>query len=254
MKRLLLTAPPTDKPTRSPAHSWLLAALLPLLLIIGSAGCGVPPEDEGDGVDQVNPPDESEEDVAKISAAATAPDPGTVFIKSVRAIGGSGCPQGTASASLSADQQSLNVSFSKFSASMGPGISLTKARVFCSIALGINVPQGFTFAISKVTNRGFVNIPGGVSAKITSEFHMQGNADEAAKTTTITGAAKKEFLISNTFDIGTINFSQCGVIRDAIVDTKLQLSGSRSKESTISIDRLDKSFTQLYRMVWRRCP
>jgi hypothetical protein len=243
-----------DKPARSASHPWLLAALLPLLPIVGAAGCGVPPEDEADGVDQVNPPDESEEDVAKITEAATAPDPGTVFIRSVKSIGGSGCPQGTASASLSADQQSLNVSFSKFSASMGPGIPLTSARVVCSIDLDINVPHGFVFAISKVTNRGFVNIPSGVSAKITSEFHMQGNAEEAAKSTTITGAAKKEFLVSNTFNIGSVNFSKCGVPRDAIVDTKLQLSGSRSKESTVSIDGLSKSFTQLYRMVWKRCP
>jgi hypothetical protein len=243
-----------DKPTSAPFHSWLLAALLPLLPMVGFAGCGVPPEDEADGVDQVDPPDESEEDVVKITAAATAPDPGTVFIRSVTSIGGSGCPQGTASASLSADQQSLNVSFSKFSASMGPGIPLTKARVACSIALDINVPQGFTFAISKVTNRGFVNIPSGVSAKVTSEFHMQGNPEEVAKSTTFTGAAKKEFLVTNSFNIQSINFSKCGIQRNAIVDTNLQLSGSRTKESTISIDGLNKAFTQLYRMTWRRCP
>jgi hypothetical protein len=226
----------------------VLATLLPLLpLALGAAGCGVPPDDEGD------PAEESETAEAALTAAAVVPDPGTVFITSVDSIGGSGCPQGTANATLSADRQTMNVIFSKYAATMGPGIPLTKNRLNCTIILGVHVPQGFTFTVSKIDNRGFVNIPSGVTARVTSNFRMQGVPDEVDRKTEIRGPAKRDFTITNTFNASNLVWSGCGDETNAIVETSLLLSGSRTQQSTISIDRLSKNFAQLYRMTWKRC-
>jgi hypothetical protein len=136
---------------------------------------------------------------------------------------------------------------------MGPGIPITSNRLACTIILAVHVPQGFTFTVSKVDNRGFVNIPSGVTGRVTSGFRMQGVSGDTTHRTEIKGPAKREFLVSNSFDVSNLVWSKCGLETTGIVETSILLSGSRAQKSTISIDSLSKSFSQRYRMTWKRC-
>ena len=189
-----------------------------------------------------------------ILEAPVAPDPGTVHIKSVETIGGSGCPQGTATARVSPDGLSMITEFFSFLAARGPNIPLSRSRLQCTLILRISVPQGYTFTLTQIDNRGFVNIPSGVTARQQSSYRMQGNSDTAEPNRTeFKGPATRSYLVANKYDREDLVWSDCGLETNLIVDTSLLLTGSQTSMSLISLDALNQSFTQRYRMRWKTC-
>jgi hypothetical protein len=178
----------------------------------------------------------------------------TIQIKSVNATGGSGCPQGTVSATLSGDGLSLVLLFDRFVASMGPGISITESRRSCTINLTVSVPQGFSFAITQIDNRGSIDLPAGVTARQRSTYRLQGVPGEGTpQVTPFEGPARRNFIASNKIDIQELVFSACGKETNVNVETSISLQGSRAQMSTIAIDSLKQDFTQLYHFATKRC-
>lgn len=229
-----------------------LATVLPLLAFFPTAAaCGEPPPpDEGDDLPE---PTESAP-IALEMAEAVAGAPDNFHIKSVNATGGSGCPQGSVSTSLSADGTSLSLVFAKYVATMGPGIPLPQSRRNCNINMTVAVPQGFSFTITQIDNRGSVDIPSGVTASQRSTYRMQGIPGEGTpQLTQFKGPAKRNFVASNKIDIPKLVFSACGQETNVNVATSIRLQGSRTKKSTIAIDSLDQNFAQLYHFGFKKC-
>src|SRR6476646_9035296 len=67
--------------------------------------------------------------------------------------GGSGCPEGSASVSVSPDGQELSVLFDKFTAL---GNQSSQNRKSCNLSIPIRVPQGFQISLYDVDYRGYV--------------------------------------------------------------------------------------------------
>ncbi|MEA5567814.1 DUF4360 domain-containing protein [Anabaena sp. UHCC 0399] len=67
--------------------------------------------------------------------------------------GGNGCPQGSASVSISPDGQELSILFDKF---VALGNQATESRKSCTFSIPIQVPQGFQISIYDVDYRGYV--------------------------------------------------------------------------------------------------
>jgi Domain of unknown function (DUF4360) len=222
----------------------LTTVLLSLCSIVAGAACGEPPED-ADGVAAFEAP---------LEVTEVRPDPNTVHIKGVNASGGTGCPQGTVAAIVSADGLSLTLLFDRYVAEMGPQIPLTRSRVQCTVNLGISVPHGHTFTITQIDSRGFVDLPAGVTASQQSSYRMQGLlGDASVRRTELTGPARRTFVASNVFELPTLVFSKCGLETNLNVDTSLLLTGSRTQDSMVALDSLDQSFVQRFHLAWRRC-
>ena len=66
--------------------------------------------------------------------------------------GGTGCPAGSASVTLSPDARSLSILFDAFTVSATRG--QTFERKSCNIAVPVRVPQGLSVAILQVDYRG----------------------------------------------------------------------------------------------------
>jgi hypothetical protein len=226
------------------------AVLMPVFVVV--TACGEPPPPLDDNLEGA--------EVGALTrvklAGEVKPDPNTVHVKAVNMIGGTGCPQGTVRSAIAADGQWVAVRFDQYVASMGPGIPLTRSRMQCTLNLAISVPQGFTFTVTQIDSRGFVNIPRGVTATRQSNYRFQGNAGTANPPpgrTTFTGPTDRDFVQSDVFDLSTLVFSACGSDSNLNVDTSLRLSGSRNKESFIALDSLEGTFVQRFHLAWRRC-
>src|SRR3954452_15726154 len=108
-----------------------------------------------------------------VSAKSAPPPSGKVTIE-VKAINGSGCPQGTAVVTPNHDNTGFTVEYHQFNAQTGTGTSPTDARRNCQLGVQINVPQGFTYAIARASYNGFAYLQDGASATERANYYFQG--------------------------------------------------------------------------------
>lgn len=67
--------------------------------------------------------------------------------------GGNGCPDGSASVSVSPDGQELSILFDQF---IALGNDVAKSRRSCNLSIPIKVPQGFQISLYDADYRGYV--------------------------------------------------------------------------------------------------
>ncbi|NHZ66841.1 DUF4360 domain-containing protein [Massilia genomosp. 1] len=83
--------------------------------------------------------------------------------------GGTGCPAGSVSATLSPDAKSLSLLFDQYQISVGGETGKTFDRKSCNIAIPVHVPSGMSVAVLKIDYRGFNKLP----ALATSQFNVE---------------------------------------------------------------------------------
>jgi hypothetical protein len=84
--------------------------------------------------------------------------------------GGSGCPERSASVSVSPDGQELSVLFDKFSAL---GNDPSQSRKSCNLSIPIKVPEGFQISLYDADYRGYV--APATSGTLRAEYFFAGN-------------------------------------------------------------------------------
>jgi hypothetical protein len=84
--------------------------------------------------------------------------------------GGSGCPDRSASVSVSPDGQELTVLFDKFSAL---GNDPSQSRKSCNLSIPIKVPEGFQISLYDADYRGYV--APSTSGTLRAEYFFAGN-------------------------------------------------------------------------------
>jgi Domain of unknown function (DUF4360) len=84
--------------------------------------------------------------------------------------GGSGCPDRSASVSVSPDGQELTILFDKF---MALGNQPMESRKSCNLSIPIRVPQGYQISLYDADYRGYV--APGTMANLRAEYFFAGN-------------------------------------------------------------------------------
>ena len=84
--------------------------------------------------------------------------------------GGSGCPENSASVSVSPDGQELSILFDKFAAL---GNDSTQSRKSCNLSIPIQVPQGFQISLYDADYRGYV--APSTTGNLRAEYFFAGN-------------------------------------------------------------------------------
>ena len=64
--------------------------------------------------------------------------------------GGTGCPDGTASVTLSPDQKSLSILFDVFVVEAGGATNKSFDRKVCNVAIPVHVPQGISVSVHAI--------------------------------------------------------------------------------------------------------
>ncbi len=102
------------------------------------------------------------------------------------AMAGSGCRPGTADVAVSPDNTAFTAIYSEYLAQAGPGIASTEGRKNCQLNVLVHVPQGFTFAITKVDYRGYGLLQSGAVASQRANYYFQGMTQSTFTTHPVT--------------------------------------------------------------------
>ena len=150
--------------------------------------------------------------------------------------GGTGCPAGTASATVSPDGQELSVLFDQYVANNG--------RKNCALTIPLHVPNGFQVAIYTMDYRGYV-APRTIG-KFTTDYFFAGQ-----RSTPSTKTFRGETNYSTRDTIGTMTnvWSRCGDNLNMRINTGMVASG----RGDASVDSVDAAAGIIYHIRYRAC-
>ena len=205
-------------------------------------------------------PDDSGSFVAGNAGAAPNGDsenvPGAVMQTPTYA--GTGCPQGTASATLSPDGKTLSVLFDAYVA-QASGVSLARDEKGCQINIPFIVPPGYAVQVVKMDYRGFTSLPAGARSTFGAGFRyleVGGRATGARRVmraSVMLGPKSENFMLSSV--LRGPEFSPCGQNFVLAAESAVNVQSNRSGEATTStVDSLDGVQTPVvYSLRWQRC-
>ncbi|SPO07641.1 uncharacterized protein DNG_10336 [Cephalotrichum gorgonifer] len=136
-----------------------------------------------------------------------APDPGTVRIVSISAIG-SGCPVGHAFATVDSTGTIFDVAFDQYIVEVGPGSTASDARKNCRVSLNLEYPQGLQVSIVDTTFTGFAALAAGQTGTCRAAYSFSGGGASVAAQKTIRGPVETNYEMNEQVDI--ITWSPCG--------------------------------------------
>jgi hypothetical protein len=171
------------------------------------------------------------------------------------AYGGNGCPQGSASVSLTEDRKTMSVLFDHFIAEAGSTTGRRIDRASCNMRIPVRPMPGYSVAIIQADYRGFNAVPAGsASTTFNSEFFFVGS--RGPKTTRkFTGPLADEFTISA--DSAAAVWSPCGQeVILAVNSSATAISNSAMQQTMMVVDSVDMTTHDLglqYSLSFRRC-
>lgn len=167
--------------------------------------------------------------------------------------GGTGCPAGSASVTLSPDLKSLSILFDEFIVEAGNAVGKNLGRKSCNIAIPVHVPGGMTVSVLKVDYRGFLSLPRGSESRFSSEFFFAGSKGPKIERI-FRGAKEEDFTISNDLDLISLVWSPCGKDVNLRVNTSLLVKTNRFGDNAVStLDSADIKAGMIYHLSWKRC-
>lgn len=175
---------------------------------------------------------------------------------------GTGCPNGSISATLSPDNRTLSVIFDNFSTEAMPA---SVDRKNCRLKIPVKVSPGFQVAIVKSDVRGFTSLPENSKTVVRTTHHIsivQGAAEKQVdkkpftRVTTFTGPMDDEIYIGQHIESEQI-WSPCGASFRLNIGTMVTVSNEKSNDLAMavvdSIDLQTEDKAMKYHLNWRRC-
>jgi len=166
--------------------------------------------------------------------------------------GGTGCPDGTVSVTLSPDQKSLSLLFDQYQVAVGGDTGKSFDRKSCNIAIPVHVPQGLSVSILKIDFRGFNHLPQSASSQFNVEYFFAGARGPAFKRT-FRGSLDEDYLINNELTAKAIVWSGCGADVNLRTNSSMKVQTVSNKEAMASIDSEDVNAAIVYQLQWRSC-
>ncbi len=167
--------------------------------------------------------------------------------------GGSGCPAGTASVTLSPDQKALSIIFDDYVVEAGADIGKRIGRKNCSIAVPVHVPQGYSVSIIDVDYRGYVSLPRGAQARFSTEYFFAGKRGPRF-VKSFRGYTDDDYTISNTLGVHANVWSKCGADVNLRVNSSMMVRSNRKKDEALAtVDSADFNAGIVYKIQWKRC-
>ena len=166
--------------------------------------------------------------------------------------GGTGCPVGSVSTTLSPDQKSLSLIFDEYAVSAGGTTGRSFDRRSCNVAIPVHVPQGYSLAVLAVDYRGFNHLPRGASSQFNVEYFFAGSRGPAFRRS-FYGALDSDYSISNELQAESMVWSPCGADVNLRTNSSMRVSTTYNAEAMATVDSEDVNAAIVYRLSWRRC-
>ena len=166
--------------------------------------------------------------------------------------GGTGCPAGTVSATLSPDAKSLSLLFDQYQVAVGGETHKSFDRKSCNIAIPVHVPQGMSVSILKIDFRGFNHLPQSATSQFNVEYFFAGTRGPAFQRR-FRGPLDEDYLINNELAVDAIVWSGCGADVNLRTNSSMRVSTVANREAMASIDSEDVNAAIVYHLQWRQC-
>ncbi|MGZ3770019.1 MAG: DUF4360 domain-containing protein [Bdellovibrio sp.] len=165
--------------------------------------------------------------------------------------GGTGCPAGSASVTLSPDQTALSILFDNYVAEAGGARRVD--RKSCNISVPVQVPQGYSVAVFQVDYRGFNSVPRGGQSRLDAEYFWAGERGPRVSRTFV-GPVNDNYTVSDGLIATALVWTPCGASVNLRVNSSMMAMSNAQGEQTMStVDSADISSGLIYHLQWRRC-
>ncbi|GAB1643667.1 DUF4360 domain-containing protein [Krasilnikovia sp. MM14-A1259] len=186
------------------------------------------------------------------------PPPTDRIVIDVVTVNGTGCPPGSAAIAVSPDNTAFTVTYSAYTAQVGVGAAPTDWRKNCQLNIVVHVPQGFTYAISKVDYRGFASLASGASAMERANYYFQGSSQTAYINHNFNGPLGDDWQATDEVAVAALVWAPCGALRNLNINTELRAMAGTSDTahttSFIAMDSTDGAIDTTYHFAWATCP
>ncbi|MGW1640252.1 DUF4360 domain-containing protein [Streptomyces lavendulae] len=193
-----------------------------------------------------------------VTTTAPAPAPPEKITIDVVQVNGSGCRPGSATVAVSPDNTAFTVAYSEYTAQVGKDTKATDFRKNCQLGLRVNVPQGYTFAITQADYRGFASLAPGASGEQRASYYFQGMSETARRSHTLRGRYQDNWQVSDQVAIEALVYHPCGAKRNLNINTELLAqagtSDTANTTSFLTMDSTDGSIDTKYHFAWKTCP
>lgn len=166
--------------------------------------------------------------------------------------GGTGCPGGSVSATLSPDATSLSLLFNSYVVEAGGDTGKTFDRKACNVAIPVYVPQGLSIAVLAIDYRGYNNFQAGSNSQFNVEYFFAG-ARGPTFSKTFNGPKDENYLIQNKLTAQTTVWSACGADVNLRTNSSIRVTTKQNKQALATVDSEDVSAAIVYQLQWKKC-
>ena len=184
--------------------------------------------------------------------AAAEPASADDIALGVPGYGGSGCPAGTVSTTLSPDAKSLSLIFDQYEVSAGGSTGRSYDRKSCNVAIPVHVPGGYSISVVSVDYRGFNHLPPRAASQFNVEYFFAGGRGPAFRRSFF-GPLDSDYTISNQLQAESMVWSPCGADVNLRTNSSMRVSTVYNAEAMATVDSEDVNAAIVYRLSWRRC-
>lgn len=166
--------------------------------------------------------------------------------------GGTGCPDGSASVTLSPDAKSLSILFDEYYVEVGGSTNKSLDRRSCNVAIPVHVPQGLSVSILTIDYRGYNSLPAGASSTFAVEYFFAGVQGPKFQKT-FNGSLDKDYLITNKLQASALVWSACGADVNLRTNSSIRVRTTQNKEALATVDSEDIKAAIKYQLQWKKC-
>lgn len=166
--------------------------------------------------------------------------------------GGTGCPAGSASVSLSPDSKAISILFDQYVVEAGGAKSFDRKN--CNIAIPVQVPNGYSVAVMAIDYRGFIGLTAGARATLSVNYFLAGQGRGVSTSKTFQGAVSDNYLKSDRLGIESLVWSACGASTILRANTSMLVQSNRYREQAMAtVDSADIESGLVYHIQFRQC-
>ena len=189
--------------------------------------------------------------LAGVSLASSNANAQAAITLGTPAYGGTGCPAGSASVTLSPNNSALSILFDSYVAEAGNG--RTVDRKSCNIAIPVHVPQGYSISVFQVDYRGFLSLPSGARSTFNVEYFFAGSSG-VRQSKTAMGSQNGLYELTDNLVAEAVVWSACGADVNLRANTSMMVQTNRRQEQAMAtVDSADVSAGLVYHVAWKRC-
>ncbi|KAJ2996668.1 hypothetical protein HDV02_006306 [Globomyces sp. JEL0801] len=170
------------------------------------------------------------------------PQGSATSIKKVTYIG-SGCPSGSVEGSLAEDKSKFDLKFKNIMAMSGPNVPLVESQKSCDIAVDLQYPSGYSYAITSIDYKGNVNLPSGLIVAHSASLSF-GTESLMKSKAQLSGPIVTDYNLVDTMAQANYVWSRCESPSPNLIKSSVILEGNLSLPGRLTVNSKDGILTQ----------